>query len=173
MPVIGSMIADSARLALAYSDRLLKDVPDEAFARFARVDGSMIESNHPAFILGHLSLYPGRIVDDLGGDASAVKPTVDYMKLFSKDARCIDDPDGSFYPPPGELRTKFQAAHQAALDLLEKTDDAVFAEENPNEAMRGKFRTKGSMHAFYMGGHLMTHMGQLSAWRRAMGLGAA
>jgi hypothetical protein len=26
---------------------------------------------------------------------------------------------------------------------------------------------------FYVGGHMMLHLGQLSAWRRMMGLGAA
>ena len=35
------------------------------------------------------------------------------------------------------------------------------------------FPTLGSMHAFYTGGHIMMHLGQISAWRRMQGLGAA
>ena len=36
-----------------------------------------------------------------------------------------------------------------------------------------RFPTKGAALGFYVGGHFMMHMGQLSAWRRAMGMGAA
>ena len=35
------------------------------------------------------------------------------------------------------------------------------------------FPTLGSMQAFYVGGHIMMHLGQISAWRRMQGLGAA
>jgi hypothetical protein len=31
----------------------------------------------------------------------------------------------------------------------------------------------GALVSFYLGGHVMNHVGQLSAWRRAMGLPSA
>ncbi len=171
--MIGSMIADSAAMGVAYAERLLKGIPAAQFARFAEVNGKVIRSNHPAFIIGHLSLYPSRVITELGGDAGAVAPSSQYDSLFSAAATCVDDTDGSVYPAMDEITEKFFAAQQAAIETLRATDDAVFTAENPLERMRDKFPTIGSMHAFYMGGHVMMHMGQLSAWRRAAGMEAA
>ena len=58
---IGNSIADSLQLSLNYADRLLKELPADRFARFASVGGTTVESNHPAFILGHLALYGPRL----------------------------------------------------------------------------------------------------------------
>ncbi len=167
------MIAASARLGLGYAERLLKDVTPEQFARYAKIGDTVIESNHPAFIYGHLSLYAPRVIVQVGGDAAKYLPPPDFTELFSKDAKCVDDPDGSIYPPMSEVTSAMLDGYRAAADALERADDALFVEENPNEAMRGKFPTKGAAHAFYVGGHVMLHMGQVSAWRRAMGLGPA
>ena len=173
MPTIGPMIAASARLGLGYAERLLKDVTPEKFARYAGVGDTVIESNHPAFVYGHLSLYAPRIIVQVGGDAAKLLPPPNFTELFSKDAKCVDDPDGSIYPPMDEVTSTMLDGYRAAADALERADDEVFTTENPNEAMRGKFATTGAMHAFYVGGHFMLHMGQMSAWRRAMGLGPA
>lgn len=164
------MIADSAAMGVGYGERLLKDVTVSQFGRFAEVGGQVIQSNHPAFVIGHLSIYPSRVVSELGGDATSIAPSSHYEKLFSPSATCVDDPDGTIYPSMEELTEKFYAAHHAAIEILRVSDDSLFAAENPLERMRGKFATVGSMHAFYMGGHVMMHMGQFSAWRRAAGM---
>lgn len=169
----GPMIADSARLGLAYAERLLKDIPADQFARLATIQGQTIESNHPAFVIGHLSLYPSRIVKELGGDASSIEPTEAYVDLFDHRASCVDDPSGTLYPPMAEITERFFAAHRLAIEVLTSAEDSRFILPNPNEAMRAKFATIGSMHGFYVGGHLMLHIGQLSAWRRMVGLGRA
>ncbi|MEP0426137.1 DinB family protein [Rhodopirellula bahusiensis] len=171
--MIGQMIADSARLCVGYADRMVSGVSSEQFARFATVGGQVVKSNHPAFILGHLSLYPSRVVSELGGDASSIAPTEKYEALFSPQATCLDDPDGNLYPAMEEIVSKFTSAHAAAIETLLAADDSTFAAVNTNERMKSKFGTIGSMHAFYLGGHMMIHMGQFSAWRRAIGLGAA
>ena len=173
MPTIGPMISPSARLCLGYADRLLQDVRPDQFARFANVGGTVIHSNHPAFIYGHLSLYAPRIVEQLGGDASGLAPSTEFQELFSKDAQCVDDPDGSIYPAMNVIVSALQNGYSAAIDALDSAPDEIFEEANPNEAMRSKFPTIGAMHGFYVGGHFMLHMGQMSAWRRAVGLGAA
>ena len=170
---IGNVIAASTRLGIGYADRLLTGVSAEQFARFATVGDAVIESNHPCFILGHLSLYAPRIVAELGGDTSSIQPSEAFVTAFSKDAQCADDPDGSLYPGMDEVVTAFRNGHEKALGIVEQTSDELFHSENPNEAMRGKFSTVGAMHAFYLGGHFMIHMGQFSAWRRMMGMGAA
>ncbi|TWT91254.1 DinB family protein [Stieleria varia] len=173
MSNIGPMIAASARLSLGYAERLLKDVREQDFARFARVGSTIIESNHPSFIFGHLSLYAPRVIAELGGDASSVQPSDGFLAVYSKDASCVDDPEGTLYPPMGEVVDALMKSHQLAIETLESADDDLFLQPNGNEAMRGKFPTVGAMHGFYLGGHFMLHMGQMSAWRRAMGLGPA
>lgn len=170
---IGPLIADSAKLSMAYAKRLLSGIQPETFSRFARVGDTVVQSNHPAFVYGHLSLYSCRIVEQLGQDASAIKPSELYVERFSHTATCVDDPDGTIYPPMEELTEKFLTGHQAAIDALLQAPDEQFLIPNVNESMRSKFATNGSMHAFYLGGHIMIHMGQVSAWRRMMGLGAA
>jgi hypothetical protein len=170
---IGSMIAASGRLGLGYADRLLKGVTSDQFARFASVGGNLIQSNHPAFIYGHLSLYAPRIIEQLNGDASGLMPTAEFQKLFSKDATCVDDPDGSIYPAMDEIVLALKDGYTAAINALQQAQDEIFRQVNPNEVMRERFPSLGAMHAFYVGGHFMLHMGQMSAWRRAMGLGAA
>tara|TARA_B110000495_G_scaffold201166_1_gene217970 strand:- start:1854 stop:2456 length:603 start_codon:yes stop_codon:yes gene_type:complete len=173
MPKIGPMIAASAQLGLGYAERLLKDVPADRFARFAQVGDTTIESNHPAFIYGHLGLYASRVIAELGCDASDYNPSAEYDKLFSKDAVCVDDPDGSIYPSMEDVTSHLFTNYQAAIAALEQADDSIFEQQNPNEAMRAKFATVGAMHAFYVGGHFMLHMGQMSAWRRMAGFGPA
>ena len=173
MPNIGPMIAASARLGLGYAERLLKEVNEDQFSRYARVGNTVIESNHPAFIYGHLSLYASRVIEEVGMDASAFAPTEAYDLLFSHTAKCVDDPDGTIYPPMTEITSRLFTAHEAAIVALDQADDSIFTQENPNEAMRSKFPSIGAMHGFYLGGHFMLHMGQMSAWRRAIGLGPA
>jgi hypothetical protein len=173
MPTIGPMIAASARLALGYGERLLANVAAEQFSAFARIGDTTIESNHPAFIYGHLSLYSSRVIEQLGADASAYQPTEDFVRLFSKDAKCVDDPDRAIYPEMSLITERLFSGHRAVIDALEHADDELFSLENPTAVMREKFPTIGAMHGFYVGGHFMLHMGQMSAWRRAMGLGAA
>ena len=173
MPNIGPMIAASAKLGLGYAERLLKDIPAEKYARFAQVQGTVIESNHPAFIYGHLGLYASRVIAELGCDPSAYNPSAEYEKIFSKDAVCVDDPDHSIYPAMDEVNAHLFTNYQAAIAALEQAEDSVFEHQNPNEAMRQKFATIGAMHGFYVGGHFMMHMGQMSAWRRMAGFGPA
>lgn len=168
----GQTIADSLRLSLGYAERLLKDVTPEMFARFAAPGGQVIASNHAAFVYGHLSLYAPRILGDLGLEAPAIADS--YQSVFSKDAQCTDDPEGTIYPAMEEVTTFFFDGYRAALAALESAEDSVFQQDNPlGGGMAEKFPTMGSMHNFYVGGHVMIHMGQMSAWRRMQGLGAA
>lgn len=170
---LGNTIADSMELSLGYTDRLMVGIPADQFARFASPGGQVVESNHPAFILGHLALYPSKIVGELGRQDLALSAPDQFETVFSKDAKCVDDPDGSIYPAMDDVVEFFKNAHAKALAALREADDATLQQANPNERMSGKFPTIGSMHGFYVGGHMMMHLGQLSAWRRMAGLGAA
>ncbi|TWT57897.1 hypothetical protein KOR42_12640 [Thalassoglobus neptunius] len=171
---IGTTISDSLQMSLSYAERLLKDVAADRFARFANVGGVVVESNHPAFVIGHLSLYPTVIVEQLGGNGSSLLPSEKSQEVFSKTAACQDDPDGVIYPPMEEVVRSFFQGYEAALGELKKTPDAEFQKPNPGEGRTVElFPSIASMHAFYCGGHMMMHLGQFSAWRRMEGMGSA
>jgi len=68
---------------------------------------------------------------------------------------------------------RFKSRHETALAALAETTDEVLSRTNPNEKMRDRFPTIGATAAFLFSGHMMIHFGQVSAWRRIMGLGSA
>lgn len=171
MGQIGAIIADASTVGLRYGKRLLDSVPEERFARLASLGGQPIFANHPAFNVGHLTLYPVRVLELLGADKATATPPANYQVLFSKDARCTDDADGSLYPPKAELLEVFQRTYDAALAALRACDDQLLLAPNPVDApIRSVCPTVGSMLAFYMTGHVTSHLGQVSTWRRMEGL---
>ena len=69
---LGNSIADSLELGVDYAEKLLKDVTADKFARLAAPGGSPIQSNHGAFIYGHLSLYAPQVTMHLGDGAPEI-----------------------------------------------------------------------------------------------------
>ena len=171
---LGTIIAAGGELGVGYAEKLLKGISAAQFARYATPGQQIIESNHPAFIIGHLGLYGFRIAEELGGPPAADLIPESYAGLFSKTATCQDDPEGSIYPAASEITEAFFSGYRAALEALRVADDETFARENPAAGpIKERFPTLGGMHAFLMGGHIMMHLGQLSAYRRMIGLGSA
>ena len=174
MGQIGALVADAASVGLRYAKRILESVPAERFARMASPGGQAVNANHPAFNVGHLNLYPVKVLELLGVEASAAAPPSHYAGLFSKDARCVDDAEGTIYPSKAELLEVFFRTHEAALSALRACDDQQLLAPNPVDTpLKGVCPTLGSMLAFYMTGHIMSHLGQLSTWRRMEGMPAA
>ncbi|SRR6056297_927365 len=167
---LATAITESAKLSMGYAQRLLTDVSADQFHRLAPGANGPVASNHPAFVYGHLSLYAARMVADVGGDAAAIEPTQAFLDAFNHGVACVDDPEGSIYPPMEVITERFFTSYETAITMVATIDDAIYAAPNPNEAMRERFSSMASMHAFYLGGHMMIHMGQISAWRRMMGL---
>lgn len=171
MGQIGSMIADAGSVGLRYAKRLLEAVPDERFGRMSAPGGKLVTSNHPSFTVGHLTLYPMKVLELLGMDKSSAEPPASYQSLFSKDNTCIDDVDGKLYPGKKELLEVFQRTYDSALTALRNADDSALLAPNPVDTpLRSICPTLGSMLAFYVTGHVMSHLGQVSTWRRMEGL---
>lgn len=171
--MIGQMIAESLQISLRYAEMLAVGIEGSDFGRLAAVEGRMVDSNHPAWVYGHLSLYSPRILTDLGIDSTPIQAPATWHDLFSATSRCQDDPQGTLYPPKEMLVDQLLRGYRLVQNVLAATPDAAFQAENQNERMRSRFTTVGAMHNFYTGGHFMIHMGQISAWRRMMGLGSA
>ena len=168
---IGSIIAPGARLGLMYAERLLAGVAPDTYARFARPGGVVVKSNHPAFVLGHLSIYPARVMQYLKLPPGPTAFPPHYESLFKFGVECQDDLDCKAYPPLPELKTRYFESYKAAIAAVETASDEAFDPPNPAEGrMRDLFPTIGAAINFYLIGHVQVHLGQLSAWRRGMGL---
>jgi hypothetical protein len=171
MGSIGTILAQTGNLTVLSAERLLNGITPQTFARFARPGGVELRSNHPAFILGHLSLYPVRVLTHIGRDAGDIAPPPKYDELFKNGVECRDDPAGTIYPPMAGVRDFFFRSFRTAIAAMAEADDARLAGPNPSEGrMKELFPSLGSMLNFYLSGHAHAHLGQLSAWRRAQGL---
>jgi hypothetical protein len=171
MGQFGAMIADAASVSQRYAKRLLVGIPVDRFARFAAPGKQMIESNHPAFILGHLSLYPINVLELLAVDTTPVQPSNRFTALFSKDAKCQDDAHGIVYPSMQEVSGVFFKTYEVALTAMRDASDSQLSVENPVDTpLKQVCPTLGSMLAFYLTGHVAMHLGQLSTWRRMEGM---
>lgn len=166
-------ILPGARLAFGLCDLLLKGVTPETFARKPAFGATVIDTNHPAFILGHLSMYPNRLSEILGITLAACALPDGFGDLFSAGKPCHDDVEGRIYPAMDSIVSFYQRAHLAMFEALPAVDASVFDRVNPNEKMRERFPTIGALSAFLLIGHPLMHLGQFSAWRRGMGLPSA
>jgi len=166
------VLCDSLRLTLEYAELLLKDVPTDRFARLACPGGQMVTSNHPAFLCGHLSLYGPKVMGFAGADELEVPDQ--FEELFSQHSKCVDDADGTVYPDMSTITEFFFSGYNGALEAILASDAAVWGRPNPSQGrMAETFPTVGSLANFLVGGHVMLHLGQMSAWRRMQGLGPA
>jgi hypothetical protein len=163
---ISQIIAVPAERALGYAEALLKDIPAERFAHMPHPT-----MNHPAFNIGHLAGYPDRVFAMVGRPELA-KRREDWDKLFAAGAPCVEQ-DGR-YPAKQEIVERFIERSRAAIDALASVPDEVHGRQNPAE---GRFRemlpTIGIAVNFLLNSHVMMHLGQISSWRRAVGLPSA
>lgn len=177
MGQIGEMLAVAAKRCLGFGEAMTKRITPDIAARkpmgFREGKQFQIETNHPTFLFGHLSLYPVRLWTMQGLDESSIAPSAKYLDLFKAGALCLDDPKGDIYPSWGEVLERYRTGYEAALAMLPKIADEVFQRPNPLAASREVFPLAGSAIAFYFGSHTMVHFGQVSAWRRCFGLGSA
>lgn len=167
-----SMLA-AARRSLSYAETLLKGIDPATAARFPRFGSTVITTNHPVFVYGHLAVYPKRMLELVGKNPSVIPLPESYTKLFAAGVECVDDIDGNVYPGLGGITANFFEWSTIAMEGLAGVGDDVLGRENPNEKSRATFPTVGGVVLFLTNNHLMMHLGQVSAWRRCMGLPAA
>jgi hypothetical protein len=171
MGQVGSVIAQNASVAAGLGELLMSGIDPKKFASKPRADGKVINTNHPAFVYGHLSIYPARGLDMLGLTDERANVPAGFQELFSAGAECKDDPDCSIYPPMAEIAEHYKRSHAAIIERLREVSDDKLGEPNPRE---GRFRemapTIGDACCFVFSMHAATHLGQVSAWRRCFGL---
>lgn len=168
----------AAKRGLGLAEKMYTDISPELFSRKPRFSSNgkdvVVECNHPAFVYGHLSLYPARLSGFLGIDASAFAAPAAWTDLFKAGSECKDDPEHTIYPKKDVLTAAFQKGYTGFLEAFAKIDDAVLLQPHPDEAIRTKFfPTLGAASIFMLTSHVTFHVGQISTWRRCYGLPSA
>lgn len=149
--------------------RILKTLQDYAGAMLDDVRQEEMclqptpSANHAAWIIGHLAYAA-----DMHSKYAGAEPKLDAtwetrFGLGSSPSASLED-----YPPKAELIQSWHkandnliaAANSADPDLLNQPTQGPLSETLP---------TVADFLAFSMTGHTATHIGQLSAWRRAIG----
>ncbi len=146
---------------LTYAQKLVADVPDEQMCA-QPVPGRVL--NHPAWLLGHLAWASE------GGSALLGQPSAraaEWREVFGMGT--TPQADRSRYPAKTELLRRLEEAHANLSAAVCKATPEVLAQPAP-ERLRGRFATVGNVVLGMMTSHEALHLGQLSVWRRALGL---
>lgn len=123
--------------------------------------------NHPAWIMGHLALCTDFAAGLLGLPQTCPEP---WSDLFGPGS--TPSVDRSLYPGKHELLDALAAGHRRVVSAAREADPAAMAAPHtlPFRFLREPLPTVGDLLAHLMTTHEAAHLGQLSAWRRVVGL---
>lgn len=123
-----------------------------------------ITMNHPAWVLSHLSVYA-----PIAAAMLRRQPFDDPAEhRYGRKSKVLNN--ASEYPAKVDLVEAYAHLHRDAGDALRGADARILDEPTPLERWRSTKPTIGAMVLELMVKHESVHLGQLSAWRRAMGL---
>jgi hypothetical protein len=157
------MFADEIKInqfLLLYCHMLIADIADERMA-----EQPMPGVNHPAWILGHLAFSAELIVCRLGGEKFLPGEWSELFKPGSSPRAARGD-----YPSKDELLKALEDAFAHARSAVAGASAEALAVPTPNPRMKEVLPTLRENAAFILTGHLGVHLGQLSSWRRLIGL---
>jgi DinB family protein len=145
---------------MQYCRMLVGDIADERMA-----EQPLPGVNHPAWVLGHLAFSADRARGLLG--AKKELPAA-WTPLFGPGSK--PSPSRRDYPSKDEL---LRAVEEGFERLRQQAAAAVpeqLAQPTTNPYTKHALPTVKDGVAFLLSGHLGVHLGQLSTWRRMIGL---
>ncbi|MBU4482767.1 MAG: DinB family protein [Actinomycetia bacterium] len=144
---------------LRYGLTLFRSTPEDLFFSFPNH-----KMNHAGWIAGHITLSHRRISIELGVDISLPN---DWIHLFGMGTQPIAD--SRRYPQRDELIQAFIDGH-SALELAFKNATPEKLNEPNTKYKPNCYSTIGAIAVHVMITHESVHLGQLCAWRKALGL---
>lgn len=148
---------------LDYGTKLVADLSDQQMV--GQPPGKLTApANHPAWVFSHLNIYLP-IMECLIRGKSFPDPKTHRFGMTSK-PEC----DASVYAPKADLVAEFVDGHQRVIDLLDQSDESILGLPNPLERWKPTMPVVGMVLPYLMLNHENCHLGQISAWRRVMGL---
>ena len=155
------------RFNLDRARTLIRDLSD---AQMVRQPHGVV--NHPAWTLGHLAQSSDQLAAALGLASTFPAPWKEAFRTGG-----VPSGDAAAFPAKDALVAEFAAQHERVARAIEVAAPAALAatlaREHPNECTRTRFPTIGDYAFFLITSHEGSHLGQIAAWRRAMGLGSA
>ena len=147
------------RFNVFYVKKALEDIADEQMA--IQPSPGM---NHPAWIVGHLAMERIFLAPLLKIDHPSPAGWKElFMPLTTPTA------DRAKYPPKAELLAAFEESHAIVENAFLKMTDADFEAAITEPFIAKMFPKVGDFIFMMLTVHASMHVGQLSAWRRAMG----
>lgn len=156
-------VLHSYDMNVRFAKRLVKDLTDDQMCE--QPHGVV---NHPAWSLGHLVVSADRLGQMLGLPSAL---PAGWAEPFATGG--VPSPDRAGFPSRTAILEALEQQHTRNAAALRAADATTLAAPHPNERSRTAFPTIGDYAIFLMTSHEMDHLGQIAAWRRAMGLGAA
>ena len=121
--------------------------------------------NHPAWVIGHLT-YSCQL---LGGEIGLPPWLPDeWGTQFGTGSVPTGDP--GVYEPKAAGLARLADAQSRITTTIERLDDSQLDQPLPDEAHRAVFPTIRHALTHVLVGHTANHIGQLTLWRKAMGL---
>lgn len=145
---------------IGYARMLIGDIPDERMA-----EQPMPGVNHPTWILGHLAWSTDRGRWVLGLEPEL--PT-EWTTLFGFGSK--PSADRGDYPPRDELIRAFERGFERLRDQAGSATTEQLAQPSPIPRTKDQLPTMKDAIAFLLTGHPGVHLGQLSMWRRMIGM---
>lgn len=146
-----------------YAQRLVADLSDDDMVR-QPVNG--VTMNHAAWILSHLAAYAPVVAAILRGE-----PAHDPLNHeHGRNSAPVSDP--AAYLPRADLTAHYCRVYDDAAAALQACPPDRLLEPTPIERWRRRFPIIADLPVQFLIKHNATHLGQLSAWRRACGWAA-
>ena len=145
---------------IGYLRKLIGDIPDERM-----VEQPLPNVNHPAWILGHLAWSTDRARQNL--DLPPEFPA-EWTTLFgfgSKPSASRGD-----YPPRDELVAAVERGFERLREQVASATPEQLGRPSPYPQTKDQLPAVADVLTVLLTGHLGVHLGQLSMWRRMIGL---
>jgi hypothetical protein len=153
--------AIQANLALMqYCRMLVEDIGDERLA-----DQPVPDVNHPAWILGHLAWTADRALEMFGAPPTS---PAEWATLFGRGSKPSNS--RAVYASKDELLGRVEDAYRQLRQATASAGAEQLARPTTNPRLKDTLPTLKELVTFLMTGHVGIHLGQLSTWRRLIGL---
>lgn len=143
-----------------YFHKLVADLDDASLA-----DQPIAGVNHAAWNIGHLAIANDYISKILRNDG--VCPP-EYGELFAPGSK--PRADRAAYPSKDELVKMFDMSYNRAAFVVGESSEEQLATPQLGPFFKDELPLVGDLIAHLMTTHAAMHLGQISLWRRAMGL---
>jgi hypothetical protein len=153
-------VADMGAGAAGLLEKGILDVPANQLC-----DQSKGLANHPIWQIGHVTIAQTFLARQLGAECELPEA---WIPLFSRGSTPVSD--ASKYPSRETLLERFRATQPVIAGALKSCDAAKLAGPHSIEPLKNVFPSLGHLAVGVMVMHNALHLGQLSAWRHAMGL---